>query len=286
MRILLTLVLVLGTTAPATAHPPAVSSVTVFADDVPGPEGIAFAADRTMIVGTAIGEVRRYAPDASYTVVGNAGEPLAGITVLRDGRILAASAGPGRVWSIDPTTGMATVFASGIASPNFIVQARDGRIFVSASSAGTVVEITDGMPVDRVTGLNFTNGLALRDGYLYVAETLVGRVSRVPMADDGSFGAPETYATGMLGADGIAFDRRGNLLVVGFDMMWVVARGTTTGTPLSNDPLLDWPSNAAFGRGRGFARKDVFLVNFGAPLGSGTTIVRVGYNHTGLRVLR
>ena len=45
---------------------------------------------------------------------------------------------------------------------------------------------------------------------------------------------------------------------------------------LSTDALLNWPSNLAFGKGHGFGR-DLFLVNFGLPLGSGTTILRLPY---------
>jgi sugar lactone lactonase YvrE len=146
---------------------------------------------------------------------------------------------------------------------------------VSASIAGTIVDATGGVVVDRATGLNFPNGLALgADGFLYVAETGLSRVSRLPIAADGTLGAREVYATGLPAADGISLDRN-LLLVVGAGTLWVVNRTTRAVWALSNDPLLDWPSNIAFGRGRGFRKKDLFLANFGPSLGDGTTVVRM-----------
>ena len=204
------------------------------------------------------------------------GEPLAGITVLRDGRVLAASFGPGRVWFVDPGEAPPRVFVSGIPGANFIVETRRHRILVSASSAGTVVDITTGTPVERASGLSFPNGLAVGPAhFLYVAQTLAGNVVRLRLASNGTLGAAEPYATGVLAADGIGFDRAGTLLAVGADTLYVVPPGGGAATALSTDPLLDWPSNLAFGHGR-FGR-DLYLVNFGLPLGSGTTILRLPY---------
>jgi sugar lactone lactonase YvrE len=276
---LLALTILAASTARA-HHPPAAEVPTIFVDGVAGPEGLAFARDGRLIVGTTTGQLLRFAPDGSRTVLADVGEALAGITVLRNKHILAASFGAGRVWSVHPKTGAASVFASDIPGANFIVETRRGRILVSASTAGTIFDITDGTPVPRATGLAFPNGLAIgRDGFLYVAETFNNRIRRLLLSGDGTLGPPEPYATGTSLADGIAFDRAGNLLVVGLDSVRVVAVGSATGAFLSNDPLLDWPSNLAFGRGRGFKRKDVYLVNFGQLFGNGTTIVRFRYNH-------
>lgn len=277
--------LVLGAEQVA-AHPPVAGTPEIFADGIAGPEGLAFDGVGGLIVGTTTGRLLRFAPDGSRTTVTELGEPLAGITVARDGRILAAAFGPKRVWSVDPQSGAATVLASGINGPNFIVQTRSGRILVSASAAGTIVDITDGTPVDRASGMNYPNGLAIRKGFLYVAETLASRISRLPLAADGTLGPAELYATGAVAADGIGFDRAGNLLIAGFDSLSVVVRGATVATPLSMDPLLNWPSNLAFGRAHGFRRKDVYLANYGAPLGSGTQILRLRYNHAGAPLIR
>jgi sugar lactone lactonase YvrE len=270
----------------AVAHPPAVSGVEVFLGGVPGPEGIAFARDRTMIVGTATGEVWRITAEGSATTLASLGEPLAGITVLRDGRILACSFNNNRVLSVDPDSGASSVFASGIPGANFVVQARRGPIWVTSSTSGKIFEIASGVPVERAAGLSFPNGLAIGRGrMLYVAELGLSRVVRLPFETDGTLGAPEVYATGLTAIDGIAFDRSGNLLGVGGDTLWVVDREGVTSV-LSNDPLLNWPANLAFGRGRGFGKRDAFLVNFGLPLGSGMEVIRVRYNHGGARLIR
>jgi hypothetical protein len=110
-------------------------------------------------------------------------------------------------------------------------------------------------------------------------------ISRLPILSDGTLGPSEVFATGLVAPDGIAFDRAGNLLVVGGDTLSVVDRFGAVST-LSTSPLLEWPSNLAFGRGRGFARRDAFLVNYGLPLGSGTQVLRVQYNHAGARLVR
>ena len=47
------------------------------------------------------------------------------------------------------------------------------------------------------------------------------------------------------------------------------------------DPPLDWPSNLAFGQGRGFRSRDVYLANFGPTFGDGTEVVKFRYNHRG-----
>jgi sugar lactone lactonase YvrE len=263
--------------APAAAvRTPTVGTPVEFATEVPGPEGIAFEKKGTLVVGTAIGQILRFQSDGSHQVVGDVGEPLAGIAVLRDGRILAASFGPGRVWAIDPATGTSSVLASGVPGANYIVETKQRRILVSASTAGAILDVTDGTPVERAGGLAYPNGLALGPKKsLYVAQLTTGTVVRLPLAKDGTLGAPEAYATGIVAADGIGF-KNGYLLGVGADTLYLVPRGGGAATALSTDPLLNWPSNLAFGKGHGFGR-DLFLVNFGLPLGTGTTILRLPY---------
>ncbi len=269
----------------ASAHPPAVSGVDVLIDGLPGPEGLAFEKRGTLIVGSGVGEVRRITGDGTVTVLANVGEPLAGVTILRDRTILVASFTGNRVWSIHPVTGAASVFATGIPGANFIVQSRRGPIYVSASNSGEIVDIAGGTPITRASGLAFPNGMAIYHRYLYVAELTAASISRMRINGDGTLGPVEVFATGLPAPDGIAFDRLGNLLVVGADALWLVDRKGTVST-LSTDPLLNWPSNIAFGRRRGFSHQDLFLANFGLPLGSGTEILRVRYNHRGARLIR
>jgi sugar lactone lactonase YvrE len=216
----------------------------------------------------------------------NVGERLSGITVLKDGHVLACAFASGRVWDIHPN-GIPRVFASGIAGPNFTVQTRRGVIYVSASTGGQILEITNGVPAVRASGLMFPNGMAIgRDRYLYVAETGGHRISRLLMHRDGTLGAPTIYTDGLLYADGIAFDRKMNLLVLGFNQLRVVERQSRTPITMKADPLFNGPSNLAFGRGQGFSRRDIYLANFGAQFGNGTNVIKVRFNHFGTRLIR
>jgi len=273
-----------GAIGPAAAAPPSARSFEVFADGLAGPEGLAFTSDGRLIVGSTTGDLLSFAPDGSSTVLANLGAPLAGITVLADGRVLATSVPLGQVFAVTPE-GETSVFADGIGGPNFVVQTlRGGRILASASNSDEIVDITDGEPKVVASGLDFPNGLATDEGigghHLYVALTLAGQIVRLELEPDGSLGEPELYAEGLTLADGIGFDSAGNLLVVGFGMLWVVDRSGNVAV-LSDDPLLDFPSNLAFGQGPGFNRRDVYLANFGNAFGNGTDVVRFRYSNTG-----
>jgi sugar lactone lactonase YvrE len=272
--------------AEVAAHPPIAEPATLFASGITGPEGLAFTRDGGLVVGSTTGEVRRYAASGSFTVLANIGARIAGITVLRDRRVLVTAFNTNEIWSIDPS-GSATVFASGVQSPNFIAESKRGPIWVSSSFGGTILDVASGTPVVAASGLTFPNGLAIgRDNHLYVAETLLNRVVRLPIANDGSLGPLEIYATGLPLADGLAFDRRRNLLVVGAGTLKVVEATTGQVIDVPTDPLSNWPSNLAFGRGRGFKRRDVYMANFGPALGDGTTIIRFRYNHRGTKLIR
>lgn len=267
----------------ALAHPPQVSDFDVFAGGLDGPEGLAFTRDGHLVVGGTDGKVMRFAPNATSTLLATIEDPITGVTVLSDGRVLAASLETGRVWAISPR-GEARVFADGISGPNTIVQSiRDGRIFVSASLQNTIVEITDGIPEIVLTAVQFPDGLAIAEErgreYLYVALRLDGEIVRYRMFTDGTFGEEEPYADGMF-VSTIAFDRAGNLLAAGEDRI-VVRHRTGEVEVLSNDPLMDGPANLAFGQGRGFGRREVYVTNYGKTFGQGTEVLRFRYNHPG-----
>jgi sugar lactone lactonase YvrE len=200
----------LGTTL-ALAHPPTVGPAAPFAGGIAGPEGLAFGKDGTLFVGTADGDILRVASDGTTSLLASTGDRLAGVSVMRDGTILACGFNMNRVWAIDPVSAAASVYAN-VSSPNFVVQTKRGHVIVSSSFTGSLVDITNGANVILASGLSFPNGLAVRKRQLYVAETFANRVSRLPFATPGSLGAPEIYATGLPFADGIAFDRPGQPL--------------------------------------------------------------------------
>lgn len=287
MRAALPLLVALVTfTSPALAKGPTVGSAEPFAGGIAGPEGLAFTDRGTLIVGSTGGALLEYGPTGPPTLLADVDQRIAGVTVLRDGRVLAATFGTGEIWQVTPG-GPATVLASGVAGANVVVETPSGRLLASASLAGTIVDVTDGTPVVRASGLSFPNGLAVgKDGLLYVAETTASRVSRMTLAADGTLGPPTTYAGGLLLADGIGFDRAGNLFVVGGGTLAAVVARTGAVVTFPTDPLINWASNLAFGRGRGFKRRDVYLANYGPAFGDGTTVVHFRTNHAELTLRR
>jgi sugar lactone lactonase YvrE len=179
------------------------------------------------------------------------------------------------------------VLATVAGEPNGIVGSRTGTIFVSVSDAGQIAEIASGTALTAASGLSFPNGIAIGpDRALYVAETFLNQVSRLPIAKDGTLGTPTIYATGVTLPDGIAFDAHGDLLVAGFNSLQRIDRATHTASTLKTDPLFFWPSSLAFAQGHGLSRHDLFLVNYGLPLGSGTTVAWLRYTRLGARVVR
>jgi sugar lactone lactonase YvrE len=274
--------------SPSLATDPAIGIPTVFSAGLAGPEGIAATRSGEFVVGTTTGDVVRITETGAQSVFASTGDPLAGVSVLEDGSIVACALSTDRVWMID-AAGTPSVLAT-VNSPNFAAQERRrGRIFVSSSEDGTIVDVTSGTPVVVASGLSYPNGLAIakEDGqrYLYVAETFAFRVSRLFLNSDGTLGTSEVYATGLTLPDGLAFDRRGNLLVVGGGALWVIEAGTRTVTRLADAAPVNWPANLTFGRRRD-ARRTLYLANYGAPLGSGTDVVAVPYSIRGARVIR
>ena len=144
----------------------------------------------------------------------------------------------GRLLRVDPRSGAAVTVTGGFAAPNGIARDRHGRLYVSASFLGQIVRVrpdgsqregwaesprlkTNGQPPFGANGLAFNAG----EHFLYVANTGDSTVLRIPVGPGGQAGPVEVFASGaaldaaasgaqaLHGADGIAFDARGNLWV-------------------------------------------------------------------------
>jgi sugar lactone lactonase YvrE len=140
-------------------------------------------------------------------------------------RIRASELNPGK-------PGSAQTFATGTSGANGIVFDRQGNLFVSAGASGIVNRVgpnggaaqpavqidknsrtlPDGKAQQAITA----NGLEIdRNGVLHVADTSRGAIWKVVIGPDGKGGKPTLLAQSPLieGADGLAFDRNGNLWV-------------------------------------------------------------------------
>jgi sugar lactone lactonase YvrE len=140
-------------------------------------------------------------------------------------RIRATELNPGK-------PGSAQTFATGTPGANGIAFDRQGNLFVSGGASGIVYRVganggaaqaavqidknsrtlPDGKAQQAITA----NGLELdRNGVLHIADTSRGAVWKVVIGPDGKGGKPALLAQSPLleGADGLAFDRSGNLWV-------------------------------------------------------------------------
>jgi sugar lactone lactonase YvrE len=144
---------------------------------------------------------------------------------------LGSGGGDGRVLRVNVLTHAVAVVATGFGAPNAFARDRDGNLWVSDSFAGSITKIR---PNGRLTTFAYpvelrpaageqppfgANGLAFdqSERFLYVAMTARDQILRI-RHEDGALGRIELFATGtpngaLDGADGIAFDVKGNLFV-------------------------------------------------------------------------
>jgi len=294
------------TLAALVALPTGATAATTF-DPTLGelPESIAI--DRqgaTYVTLAPRGEIRKVAPNGTQSTVALLSPPGVGFGPLglafdHRGELFAAVAtfDPGSSGVYRVSAGGASTRIAGtqqIILPNALAFDDRGNLFVSDSVAGAVYRVSrDGavapwvadplLQGDGSFGFGVplgANGIAYRQGSLYVAVTEKGRVVRVPIGPSGGAGTPQVVAESplLVGADGIAFDARGNLYVlanVRNDLVRLAPNGSLT-TLATAAGHLDFPAGIAFGRGP-LDHKTAFVVNFaiGPPGGFGPAIVDV-----------
>ena len=128
--------------------------------------------------------------------------------------------------------GSAQTFATGTPGANGIVFDRQGNLFVAGGASGIVYRVgpkggaaepavqiekhTRTLADGKTQQLIVANGLEFdRNGVLHVTDTARGAIWKVSIGPDGKAGKPTLLAQNPLleGADGLAFDKRGNLWV-------------------------------------------------------------------------
>jgi sugar lactone lactonase YvrE len=156
---------------------------------------------------------------------------LLGLLFVPGEGLYVGDIGGGRVLRINVRTRAQTTIATGFGAPNAFARDRAGNLWVSDSFPGTITRIapngtktvfaypTQLAPLAGETPGFGANGLAFdRDErFLYVAMTARDQVFRVAYRN-GSLGAIDLFKQGVNGgaldgADGIAFDVKGNLYV-------------------------------------------------------------------------
>jgi len=235
------------------------------------PEGICWDPVGSIVVGTEAGGLLWLDPaDGSVQRSFQVGVGLmAGIAIDGDGRAYACDVPGHRVARVDPRSGDISTYTTGPAdgtfvTPNYPVFDAAGRLYISdsgewgANDGRVVVVEPDGTSRTlSVEPAAYTNGMALSPdgGHLYVVESSLPGVSRLPLDADGSAGPRELVVEmPRTVPDGIAFTDAGLLLITCYRPDAVYTWDGTTLDTLVEDwsgLTLSAPTNIAFiGHGR------------------------------------
>ncbi|TMB91056.1 MAG: hypothetical protein E6J45_07405 [Chloroflexi bacterium] len=283
----LAVLLTVMTAAPAYAGG-AVISFNPLAGELP--EGIALDHHGNIFVTLSPrGEVREIAADGTQSTVATLSPPGEGIGTAGlafDGRgdlfVADVTFDPANngVYEIPPG-GAATRLPGSeqIGLPNGLAFDDRGFLYVTDSLQGAIWRLSpDAQPVrlvqdpllegDGSFGVGVpigANGIAFRQGSLYVTNTELGRVLRLPLSPSGAPGALQLVAERpqLIGSDGCQFDVLGNLYIA-LNAQNKLARlapnGAFTIVATAADGL-DFPASPLFGTGQG-DRSTIFVTNF------------------------
>ena len=254
--------------------------LTTIGSDIDHPEGVCWDPRGSIIVGTEGGLLLWLDPESGE--IQRQFEPggfIGGIALDAAGRAYACDIGGHRVVRVDPDSGTIDTYSKGpegteLRIPNYPVFDRDGRLYVSDSgdwgeSNGRVivVEPSGEARVISTETNGFTNGLALSpDGaWLYVVESTLPGVTRLPLTDDGSAGARELVVDmPRTVPDGLAFTDTGKLLITCFRPDTIYLNDGGSNSVVAEDwsgITLNSPTNVAFG---GADLGELYAANLGA----------------------
>jgi len=254
------------------------------------PEGVAVDKQGNIFVSVApTGEVKKidkHGAVSSHAAFNPGVGFVLGLTTDKHNNLYVALA------SFDPATegvhrvtpqGAVTRVAHIAGFPNDLVFDGSGKhLYVTESIGGAVhrIEIASGavepwfvspllagdLEVSPVPFPIGANGIAFDRDSLIVANSQQPRLVRVPIAKNGSAGAPEIILEDpiLAGADGIALDVKRDIYV-GVNQQHLLVKVSPDGSDIdiladASDGL-DFPSTVAFGRGPA-GKKDLYIVNF------------------------
>lgn len=304
--------------APAAAHPgPRVARI-VSLSSPQLPESITL--DRRGDIYLSLNplkELLKIAPDGTRSVLATipAGTESLGVRLDAAGNAYMAVAGSG-IWRVPAGGGTPALFAAIPGLPNAMAFDRRGRLYVSESLGGVIYRISRDGSVSAWSssplllgtsgpgpcGLVHPSGLPLgangiafnaRGSAMFVANTTLGTIVRIPVRRDGQAGAASVYAgpdCRLWGADGIALDQRDHVYVAANaerDIVRVSPGGKlrVLASFAAGDPLYS-PSDIVFGTGRG-DRTRILISDFALFTGGvGAGVVTLNTGVPGLPLLR
>jgi len=201
------------------------------------PECIIAYPDHRLVVSNMPNGALQIFADGTQARLGDIDGVPNGMAADRKGNLIVTDIEHGRVWEISQRGEqfllLEEINGNPLGAANFALLGPDNSIWISVSTRaaqrteslaaprpdGYIVRIIEGQAKIMADGFLFTNEIRFDStgNYLYVAETTGGRIRRLPVAADGSLGAPEQFGPDPLfkGArvDGIVFDSAGNLWV-------------------------------------------------------------------------
>jgi gluconolactonase len=252
------------------------SEMSIFAEGLDHPEGLAFDADGALWAGGEAGQIYRIS-EGRTELVGNLGGFCLGLTVSRQQDLFVCNIGLHAVQRLDRTGRVLETFdkvdGQKLETPNFSVFDSEGNLYFSDSgqwnkSNGCVFRLRASGVAEMFAGpFAFANGLCLNkaEDALFVVESQRDCVTRVPILRDGTAGPLDIYARGLARVpDGVAIDEEQNLYVTCYatDCLYRITPGRAVEL-FAYDPegtILARPTNAAFGGPKG---KDLYVANLG-----------------------
>lgn len=250
--------------------------MTVFAEGLDHPEGLAFDDEGSLWAGGESGQIYRI-HDGTTEQVANVGGFCLGLTFSPTQDIYVCNLGLHALQRVDRGGRvLQTIDRVGdrrLRTPNFSVFDQEGNLYFSDSGEwnaadGCVYRLRKNGVAEYFAGpFAFANGMALSASgdALFVVESQRDCVTRLPIRSDGVAGVPEVYAAGLARVpDGVVFDAAQNLYVTCYatDCIYRV-RPDGAVELFAYDPegtLLARPTNGAFG---GTDGKDLFVANLG-----------------------
>lgn len=230
------------------------------------PECVAVHPDGSVWCGGERGQIFRISADGTrLDEVASTGGFVLGVAFGPDGLLYACDLAHRAVFTVDTAGGAVEKLTDGgprpFVTPNFAAVAGDGAVYVSDSNTrgepggGVYRFAPDGSGgLWSAAPLDFANGLALApDGSsVYVVESFLPGVSRIPIGQDGEAGPPRRVLS-LPGTvpDGIAFGPDGLLYIGCYEPSQVLRADLATGVleTVLADPtahLLCHPTNLAF----------------------------------------
>lgn len=213
------------------------------------------------------------------------------------GTVVSANADAQGVWMFDRKTGEETRVSGteAISFPNSIAFDKRGNMYITDTVLGAVWTVPKGgsaepwivdplLQGDGSFGFGFdlgANGIAVKQGTIYVGVTEQGSIVTIPINTNGSAGTAQILVQEAGWAvDGLALDVHGNVYFANPIPSAVikVAPDGSYETIATDADGLDRPTSVAFGTGRG-AKQSLYVANFsvalGPPIGTGPSVVAV-----------